>query len=144
MASELSGQDRRLLAMLKNDGRASITQLAQTLGLSRATVQARMDRLITSGVIQRFTVELDAAAESDVVRAVTMIELEGVMTRSVIRVLNNLQGVVSLHSTNGTWDLVAQIETTGLPEFDLILRQIREIRGVANSETSLLLNAVGR
>ena len=116
MASELSGQDRRLLAMLKNDGRASITQLAQTLGLSRATVQARMDRLITSGVIQRFTVELDAAAESDVVRAVTMIEPEGVMTRSVIRVLNNLQGVVSLHSTNGTWDLVAQIETTGLPE----------------------------
>ena len=40
--------------------------------------------------------------------------------------------------------MVAQIETTGLPEFDLILRQIREIRGVANSETSLLLNAVGR
>ena len=48
----------------------------------------------------------------------------------------------SLHSTNGTWDLVAQIETVNLPEFDRVLREIREIKGVLNSETSLLLNAV--
>jgi len=43
--------------------------------------------------------------------------------------------------------MVAQIETTGLQEFDLMLRQVKEIRairGLANSGTSLLLNAVGR
>lgn len=140
---DISDQDRHLLALLKNDGRASITQLAHDLGQSRATVQARLDRLVSTGVIQRFTVALDAAAEANIVRAVTMIELEGAMTRSVIRVLKSMSSVVSLHSTNGTWDLVAQIETSSLPEFDKVLRQMREIKGVANSETSLLLNSVG-
>ena len=76
------------------------------------------------------------------IRAVMMIELEGVMTRSVTRLLKQMPAIVSLHSTNGTWDLVAQIETVNLPEFDRVLREIREIKGVLNSETSLLLNAV--
>ena len=139
---DLTLQDRKLLAALKQDSRASITGLAQALGQSRATVQARLDRLIHSGVIQRFTIDVDAAADADMIRAVMMIELEGVLTRSVIRILKSMPAIVSLHSTNGTWDLVAQIETVNLPEFDRVLREIREIKGVLNSETSLLLNAV--
>ena len=139
---DLTLQDRKLLAALKQDSRASITSLAQALGQSRATVQARLDRLIHSGVIQRFTIDVDAAADADMIRAVMMIELEGVLTRSVIRTLKSMPAIVSLHSTNGTWDLVAQIETVNLPEFDRVLREIREIKGVLNSETSLLLNAV--
>ena len=139
---DLTLQDRKLVAALKQDGRASITRLAQTLGQSRATVQARLDRLIGSGVIQRFTIDVDASADADMIRAVMMIELEGVLTRSVTRKLKLMPAIVSLHSTNGTWDLVAQIETVNLPEFDRVLREIREIKGVLNSETSLLLNAV--
>lgn len=139
---DLSLQDRKLLAALKLDGRASITRLAQTLGQSRATVQARLDRLMNTGAIRRFTVDIDAAADADMIRAVMMIELEGVLTRSVTRKLKLMPAIVSLHSTNGTWDLVAQIETVNLPEFDQVLREIREIKGVLNSETSLLLNAV--
>ncbi|MEP0941491.1 MAG: Lrp/AsnC family transcriptional regulator [Rhizobiaceae bacterium] len=139
---ELTLQDRRLLAALKRDGRASITNLAHSLGQSRATVQARLDRLIASGTIQRFTIDVDAAVDADLIRAVMMIELEGVMTRSVTQRLKKMETITSLHSTNGTWDLVAQIETVNLPEFDRTLREIREIKGVLNSETSLLLNAI--
>lgn len=141
---DLTQQDRRLLATLKLDGRASITRLAQLLGQSRATVQARMDRLVTSGVIQRFTIELNPTLDVEMIRAVMMIELEGVMTRSVTRILQSMDAITNLHSTNGTWDLVAHIETQNLPEFDRVLREVREIKGVLNSETSLLLNTIGR
>ena len=51
-----------------------------------------------------------------------------------------MDAIVALHTTNGTWDLVAHVETKNLPEFDQILRKVREIKGVLNSETSLLLN----
>ncbi len=139
---DLSQQDRRLLAALKQDGRASVTRLALMLGQSRATVQARMDRLVESGAIGRFTIDLNPALDVELIRAVTMIELEGVLTRSVTRTLKRMDAIMSLHSTNGTWDLVAQIETANLPEFDRVLREIREIKGVLNSETSLLLNSV--
>ena len=59
---DISATDRRLIYALKQDGRASVTTLAAMLKVSRATVQSRMERLITTGVIQRFTIEVDASA----------------------------------------------------------------------------------
>ena len=138
--TNLNITDRRLIAALKLDGRATITTLAWQLGVSRATVQTRLDRMVSSGTIQRFTVQLDAAAEADVIRAVMMIEVQGTQARAIQRRIGNIPEIISLHSTNGAWDLVAQIETSNLPEFDRVLREVREINGVLKSETCLLLD----
>ena len=137
---DLTSTDRQLIAALKQDARASVTTLAARLNVSRATIQARMERLMESGVIQRFTVELDASVDSDAIKAVMLIELEGPLARSVISHLKRLPEISSLHTTNGSWDLVAHIETFSLAEFDQILRKVREVRGVLNSETNILLN----
>ena len=106
----LTASDHSLIAALKRDGRASVTTLAGQLGLSRATVQTRLNRLISTGVIRRFTVELDAAAATEVVRSVMMIEVQGAHSRSIVRAMQDMPQIVSLHSTNGAWDLVAMIE----------------------------------
>ena len=132
--------DRALLAALKRDGRASITELAAQLSVSRATVQTRIERLRSSGEIRRFTVELGAPDDTAKIAAVTLIELEGGVKRSVVRALHRVPELSSLHSTNGAWDLVARFETNTLPRFDAILNQIREIPGVRRSETCLLLD----
>ena len=136
---EIAPTDRKLLAALRQDGRASVTNLAAQLKVSRATVQVGMERLVKSGAIQRFTVEIGAGADEELVRAVTTIELQGALAREVIRRLRKLPQIVSLHTTNGAWDLVASIEATSLADFDHVLRQIREIPGVLNSESNLLL-----
>ena len=137
---ELSVIDRRLLAQLKLNSRASITTLAGRLNVSRATVQSHMERMVATGVIRKFTVELDPMKTLDAIRAVMLVELKGNLARNVIRIMRAMPEVVSLHTTNGAWDLVAQIEVTSLPEFDLVLRKVREISGVLNSETCLLLD----
>lgn len=136
----LDPTDRQLIAALKQDGRASITTLAGRLGVSRATVQNRMSRLVSSGVIQRFTIDLDAMGSDDQIHAVMMIALQGNLARSITRALRGMPEIASLHTTNGSWDLVARIETSSLPEFDRLLREVREITGVVNSETCLLLD----
>jgi len=136
----LDDTDRRLIAALTRDARASITTLAGQLGLSRATVQARLTRLTKGGVIRRFTVEVEPSAAADTIRAVMLIQLQGTMSRAVTRALNAMPAVVTLHSTNGAWDLVAHIETATLPDFDKTLRAVREVPGVLNSETCLLLD----
>ena len=138
--TDLDATDRRLIAALQQNARASVTELAGALALSRATVKTRLDRLVDSGVIRRFTVELDPAADVEAVRAVMLIELQGALGRSVTRRLRAIPQIAALHSTNGAWDLVAQIETGSLAEFDQVLRQVREIQGVVNSETCLLLD----
>lgn len=140
MPTDLDDTDRRLIAALARDARASITTLAGELRLSRATVQARMTRLKEAGVIRRFTVDVDPDVGVAQVRAVMLIQLQGTMSRAVTRALRGMPQIVTLHSTNGAWDLVAQIEAASLPDFDKTLRAVREVPGVLNSETCLLLD----
>jgi len=136
---EITQTDRRLMAALRINARASLTELATATQVSRATVKARLNRMIDGGVIRRFTIETDLD-DRDGVRAITCVELQGSMSRAVIRALRKIPEVTSLHSTNGKWDLVAEIRTDSLQAIDRTLRQIREISGVLNSETSLLLD----
>ncbi|SDF20541.1 Lrp/AsnC family transcriptional regulator [Limimaricola pyoseonensis] len=141
--SELDPTDRRLVALLRQDARMPVTALAAELGLSRATVSARIERLRATGAIRRFTLELGTPDADDLVRAVMLIELQGPQARGVAARLRRMRQVSELHSTNGAWDLVARIEAASLSEFDRVLGDIREIPGVLNSETCLLLNRAG-
>jgi DNA-binding Lrp family transcriptional regulator len=134
--------DRRLIGALREDGRAPLSKLAQLLGVSRQTVENRLTRLIDSGAVLGFTIRVRQDAEEDAIRAIMMIEVVGKSTTAVIRGLRGLPELHSLHSTNGSWDLVAEIRAASLTDFDRILRHVRETPGVQNSETSLLLSSV--
>jgi DNA-binding Lrp family transcriptional regulator len=130
--------DRDLISMLRTDARLPVASLALALGVSRATVKARLDRLLADGVIQGFTVVLNAP-EAEAVRAIAMIAVEGRAAESVIRRLRGFPEVRMLYSTNGRWDVVAEIEVASLPAFDETLKRIREVDGITASETSILL-----
>ena len=130
--------DRRLIALLRHDARRSVSSLAAELRVSRATVRARMARLEQAGEILGYAAVL--RGEGDLpVRGIMLITIEG---RSADRVVTGLAGfaeVVAVHTTNGQWDLVVELGTADLPAFDAILRRIRLLPGIANSETNLLL-----
>ncbi len=131
--------DKKLIGFLRHSGRASVTTISHQLNLSRAAVRARMDRLINAGEIVGFSVVVKNDAMEAPVRALMMIEVEGRGTEKVIRQLSALAMVSAIHTTSGRWDLVAELGTATLAEFDVLLRQIRLIKDIANSETSLLL-----
>lgn len=134
--------DRRLLAALRGDGRASVTKLAEGLKTSRATVESRIRRLIARGVILGFTVRLPEGTQDDAVRAIMSIEVVGKSTSAVIQRLKGIPEILTLHTTNGAWDLIAEIRAKDLQAFDKVLRDVRSVEGVLNSETSLLLTTV--
>lgn len=134
--------DRKLLAVLRGDGRASISKLADLLKVSRGTVQNRMDRLQADGIISGYTVRIAAAGDPHAVRAVMLVEITGQKTQSVLKALRGIPEIRALHTTNGAWDLVAEIQTDNLGAFDRVLRHIRALDGVSKSETSLLLTTL--
>lgn len=136
----MDSTDQNLIAALCNDGRASLATLAIDLGLARATVASRLNRLLESGEIIGFTAVLKGDATRAPVRGLMMIAIEGRGTERVIRQLSALVAVTALHTTNGKWDLIAELSATSLEELDGILRQIRLFDGVATSETDLLLS----
>lgn len=133
--------DHRLLALLRTDARRSVASLAAELKVSRATVRARIDRLVETNVILGFTVVLQAAQRTQGVRAIALIEVEGRAAEQVIARLRGFPEVRTLSTTNGRWDLVAEIETESLEEFDDTLRRIRQIPGISSTETNILLSA---
>lgn len=138
MTPSLSETDRAIIAALRLDARMSITELANRVDVSRSTAKTRLETLVRDGRIRRFTIETDTDVEGEV-RAITMIELQGKMSRTVIRTLSRIPEVSTLYATNGTWDLVVEIKTDSLVNFDRVLREIREVPGVLNSESCLLL-----
>jgi DNA-binding Lrp family transcriptional regulator len=137
---ELDDLDRRLIAALREDARMPITRLAAVLKVSRTTAQARLDRLLDSGAVLGFTIR--ARHDRSSIRAIMMIEIEGRSTSQIIRRLRGFPELIALHTTNGGWDMIAEIEAAGIGDFDRILREVRQIEGVLNSETSLLLSSL--
>ncbi len=133
--------DRRLIAELRSDARLPVATLAARLGVSRATVRNRIDRLVADGIIQGFTLRLSAEGDRDQVRAMMLIAVEGKTTEAVFRRLHGFPEVRSLHSTNGRWDIVAELSTDTLEAFDRTLAAIRLIDGIASTETSILLSS---
>jgi DNA-binding Lrp family transcriptional regulator len=131
--------DQRLITMLRHDARLSVSDLAQALGLSRATVRARMDRLERTGDIVGYTVVLRADAVSMPVRGLTLIQVEGRMADRVVDALAGFPEVGAVHTTNGKWDLIVELATGSLADLDAVLRRIRLIPGITSSETNLLL-----
>ena len=139
-AADMDDTDHRLIAALRQDARASLSDLAAGLGLSRTTVRARLERLRREGEIVGFSVVLKSDVARDPVRALTLIGIEGRGTDRVMRVLQGYPEVRALHATNGRWDVIAELGTTSLEALDAVLFRIRRLDGVANSETSLLLS----
>jgi len=141
---QLDDLDRRLLGALREDGRTPVAELARRLGVARATVNGRIDRLVASGTIIGFSVRVRDEADPLTIHAISFIEVEGRSTDDVIRGLRGFPEDIALHTTHGGWDLVAELRTETLGEFDRVLGRIRSIDGVVNSETSLLLSSVLR
>ncbi|MEM7319128.1 MAG: Lrp/AsnC family transcriptional regulator [Pseudomonadota bacterium] len=132
--------DERLVAALRHDARASLSDLALQLKLSRTTVRSRIERLIRRGDVLGFTIVLKDDVVQDPVRGLMMIGIEG---RGAVRITRQLQGlkeVRAVHSTNGRWDLIVELGTETLEELDQALARIRSFEGVQTSETSLLLS----
>jgi DNA-binding Lrp family transcriptional regulator len=139
MQDQFDELDRRLIALLRDDGRMPTATLAKKLAVSRGTIQNRIDRLLRNGVLLGFTVRLRSELEDQGVRAMTLIEVRGNATDAVVATLRQLPEVVQVHSTSGRWDLVVEIRVQDLHTFDRVLRDVRSIKGIANSETNLML-----
>jgi DNA-binding Lrp family transcriptional regulator len=135
----LDETDRQLIEQLRENARLPTATLARRLGVSRGTVQNRIDRLLQAGVLMGFTVRLRGDAETGMIRAITALELRAGEARTAISALKLFPEVSRIYSTNGRWDLVIELRTADLAELDLVLTEIRAIRAISHSETNILL-----
>jgi DNA-binding Lrp family transcriptional regulator len=131
--------DRTLIALLRKDARTTIATLAAKLKVSRGTVSNRLRKLEDAQVIVGYSLRLRPDAEPEQIRAWMGVRVEGNQTRAVIASLLGEPGVEALHDTNGRWDLLAEIRAQNMPELSQVLERVRLVKGIATTETSILL-----
>ena len=136
----MDNTDRELLSLLRDNARMPVAAMAKTLGVARGTVQNRLTRLEADGVIVGYTVRLKREAEDQRIRALMTVAVEGNRTDEVLKALRGDPAVCALHTTNGRWDIVAELRTDSLEAVDRVLGRIRQIDGISTTETSLLLS----
>ena len=134
--------DRRLVALLRDKSRTPTAVLAKQLKVSRGTVQNRLDRLQAAGTLLGYTIRLGDTDDAGRVRAMSTIQIEGGLMATVVAALRDVPAIKAVHSTNGRWDLVAELDAPDLAEFSSALDAIRAVPGVVATESSLLLTTV--
>jgi len=132
-------KDELLLSLLSENARAPVSELARRLGLSRTTVQARIERLERSGAIAGYTVRLSTAAERALVRAFVMITVKPKHAGRTIAELKGIREVRTLHSISGEVDLMAVVAAGSVAALDAVVDRIGALEGVERTRTSVIM-----
>ena len=132
--------DEKLISVLREDGRATIAELARTVGRSRTSVQSRLERLRRQGVIQGYTARIAPEHAAGAVRAHVMIAVGPKEARTVIAALSKMKQVRILHSVSGDVDLIAIAATATVAEMDEVIDRIGAIGGVERTTSSIILS----
>jgi len=133
-------KDQELLSELRGNARASTTDLAKNLGVSRSTVQKRLERLENSGVIAGYTVQLSSAYLDQEIKAHVSITVSPRQTADIIASMSKLAAVRAVYSVSGQYDLIAEVAAMSVNDLDAVIDQIISIDGVERTESSVILS----
>jgi DNA-binding Lrp family transcriptional regulator len=132
--------DDALIAILRENARAPTAEIARRLGVSRTTVQSRIERLERRGVIAGYTLRLSEEYSGALIRAHVLLTILPKLIRQVELGLRAIPAVRTLHSVSGNVDMIAVIEARSVGELDRLADQIGALEGVERTATSLILS----
>ena len=133
--------DNKIIALLKRNARILVTQMARELGVSRVTIDAHIKKMETSGVISGYTVKLGTEEFRHKVSGWILISVQANKEEHAIEQMIGMPEITRLHTTNGKWDLAAEIQVATLEHFDAVISKLRQIDGITETDTSLLLSS---
>lgn len=131
--------DERLLHCLAEDARLSVSDLARRLGVARSTLQARLERLETRGVIAGYTVRLGREARAGRIRASVLLNVDPRAQATVLSRLRAIADVERIHTVSGRVDLLLEVGAATTADLDAVLDRIGGIEGVKGSESLIHL-----
>ena len=136
----LSDAEQALLSLLRENARASTAELARRLGVSRTTVQSRIERLEQRGIISGYGVKLSADYEQGLVKAHVLLTVTPKLADKVVRALQALPPVRTLHSVSGNFDMIVIVDAPSIRDLDALLDQIGAMDGVERTSSSIILS----
>lgn len=135
----LSKEDERLLGLLRKNARASVSDLARELDLSRSTVQTRIQRLEQTGVIRGYVVEYGDSYMKSLVSAHVSIKVRQKLTTKTNNELRQIPQISELYAISGEYDLIAVVQAQSTEQLSHLLDDIGNLDGVERTNSSVIL-----
>lgn len=132
--------DRNIIGLLSADARMSVATLARRMKVARSTVQARLERLETTGIIAGYTLKLGEAARQGRLRASVLLTIEPRAQAAIITRLKAIGEIEKVFTTSGRYDLLLQVAAPSTQVLDQVLDQIGALTGVVSSESLIHLS----
>lgn len=132
--------DRNIVGLLGADARMSVATLARRLKVARSTIQARLERLETTGIIAGYTIKLGEAAREGRLRATILVTIEPRSQGAILARLKSIPEVERVHTTSGRFDLLLQVAAPNATQLDRVLDEIGVLTGVRSSESLIHLS----
>jgi DNA-binding Lrp family transcriptional regulator len=132
--------DRNIIGLLGADARMSVATLARKMKVARSTIQARLERLETTGMIAGYTLKLGEAAKEGRLRASVLLTIEPRAQAGILIRLKSIPEVERVLTTSGRVDLLLQVAAPNTRALDEVLDQIGGLTGVRSSESLIHLS----
>lgn len=135
--------DRKIIVEMQNDGRISVTDLAELLPLSVSATRERLRRLESSGIIAGFTVQVDPAAVGRTIEALVDVRVRPeIDTTDLEENVRRLDSVVDALQLTGRFDMQLHVMATDVAELDELLTQLKDVVGAEETNTRLVLRTI--
>lgn len=135
--------DRKILTLLVEDGRLSVTEVADAVHLSLSAASQRLRRLRESGAIDRFTVRLGSEAVGRPIDALVDLQLTpGAPWSGIDDALRQDPDVVDAVHVTGGFDYQIRVRTATIADLDRLLQGLKERLGVRETSTRVVLHTV--
>jgi len=140
MARELDALDVAILAALRDSPRAGYQELSRALQVSRATVQARLDRLERDGIVTGYGPNVELAAAGFPVLAFATLEIAQGRLDEVTAAMRSIPSVVEAYATTGPGDVHCRLAASSHEDLQRVLIEVSQIPGVARSTSVVALS----
>lgn len=132
--------DRQLIALLRENARMPVAEIARKLGISRSTAQSRLEKLERNGTIAGYVVKLSYDYLAGQIRAHLMVTVSPKLAPKVVRFLDDLIEVRTVHSVSGSFDMIVIVEAPSVAELDAVIDKIGALDGVERTMSSIILS----
>lgn len=129
--------DKKIIEILKNDGRATYGEIGKKVGLSEGAVRKRVNELLDSGIIRRFTIKV---GHTEGAEAIVLISLNpSFHTSEISKTLKAIPRVEDVFEVTGQYDIVALISAMNIAEVNECIEKIRRVDGILTTNTMIIL-----
>jgi DNA-binding Lrp family transcriptional regulator len=131
--------DREIIRILKDDGRATYSDIGKRVSLSEGAVRKRVKALIDSGVIRRFTIKVGLTEGAE---AMALLSINpSFPTSDVSKLLKKFHNVETIYEITGQYDIAVIISGLNIVEVNECIEKIRRVDGVVNTNTMIILRS---